>query len=870
MKLGHNLREGSDPVEAERKSITTFKEWRAGVVIFIAGNIANFLSFGFAAQSMLASLGTIQFVSNVCFAHFVLRERVTRRVLLATACIVGGCITLVLFGNHESADFGVEDMMRLYARTTYVVYLFTLLGLIALCYTSYRRSKKLSKQGLGSQRSQQLQPLLYAAFSAMLGSQSVLMAKTLSQLLRTTLTGDLQALVSWFTYTILVVFVGTASFWATRLNKSLQLFPALTIVPLMQINWTLFSIVSGGMYFKEFEAFTGAQASLFVLGVLVVLAGVILLSWNPADSLQRYDPMKAELPLAHGVPDAPPEVCRTRDLQEGGFDWVDLEDGEGGDGHGAVTNPMASASVGLPRDWRSLRINETPTNPMFEGEPNGGRFTLPPLPKPPPGPQPSLASPSTRSSGLFGMSRRAVTSSPEEARQKAERFCGDGSQIRSLTREFVEDLSIDMFVARSEGWGLGLPSASGRAPMTSVFGLPPTPAASSCGGDDVGPCASRMNDSSVVSTTSSAAASHAFSNVVSANPVFSHSEEELWPAHALDSALPSSVDAAATNKAPTYLTHATRSAATTAADTASMPPPPVPAGKKSKSPLLPLVFPPKTTKPADPRRTAAAAHDMVHASADGTGRVLRTSSLTTGARSSEAAQGAGNTRVSQRTNLEDFVEETLVLKGYEGVKAGREIEELKVVQKGLHHAQTETAARLQNMLHHSQNKDGSRQALKRHGSLPDPTMLVPEQPMEGSGDPAMAGTHSTRESNYSDHTSVGEVVLHSHRSSLDMEKDDFSGPSLEDSGLAHAGSSHGFQKFLKKNIGMVAENGMRSSQSPSAECLLAVSEQYPQHEHVEESEQLSDLHVTHSEPESVSSGFPSIQGTQIEEDEERI
>lgn len=32
-----------------------------------------------------------------------------------------------------------------------------------------------------------------------------------------------------------------------------------------------------------------------------------------------------------------------------------------------------------------------------------------------------------------------------------------------------------------------------------------------------------------------------------------------------------------------------------------MPPPPVPAGKKSKSPLLPLVFPPKTTKPADPR-----------------------------------------------------------------------------------------------------------------------------------------------------------------------------------------------------------------------------------------------------------------------------
>eukprot|EP00959_Pyramimonas_sp_CCMP1952_P229547 4799409-Pyramimonas_sp.AAC.1 len=66
--------------------------------------------------------------------------------------------------------------------------------------------------------------------------QSVLMAKTLSELLRTTMTGDYGALTSWFTYAILVAFIGTASFWATRLNKSLQLFPALIIVPLMQVS----------------------------------------------------------------------------------------------------------------------------------------------------------------------------------------------------------------------------------------------------------------------------------------------------------------------------------------------------------------------------------------------------------------------------------------------------------------------------------------------------------------------------------------------------------------------------------------------------------------------------------------------------------
>jgi hypothetical protein len=62
------------------------------------------------------------------------------------------------------------------------------------------------------------------------------MAKTLSQLLRTVMKGDPGAFSSWFTYIILVCFITSAAFWATRLNKSLQLFPALIIVPLMQVR----------------------------------------------------------------------------------------------------------------------------------------------------------------------------------------------------------------------------------------------------------------------------------------------------------------------------------------------------------------------------------------------------------------------------------------------------------------------------------------------------------------------------------------------------------------------------------------------------------------------------------------------------------
>lgn len=67
-----------------------FREWQAGIGLFAGGNVLNFVSFGFAAQSLLAALGSVQFVSNVVFARLVLKEAVTWRVLCATALIVAG------------------------------------------------------------------------------------------------------------------------------------------------------------------------------------------------------------------------------------------------------------------------------------------------------------------------------------------------------------------------------------------------------------------------------------------------------------------------------------------------------------------------------------------------------------------------------------------------------------------------------------------------------------------------------------------------------------------------------------------------------------------------------------------------------------
>lgn len=83
LKLGHDERERHallvEGINGKTllRPIISFQSWRIGILFFAFGNALNFISFGYAAQSLLAALGSIQFVSNIAFSYFVLQKTVT-------------------------------------------------------------------------------------------------------------------------------------------------------------------------------------------------------------------------------------------------------------------------------------------------------------------------------------------------------------------------------------------------------------------------------------------------------------------------------------------------------------------------------------------------------------------------------------------------------------------------------------------------------------------------------------------------------------------------------------------------------------------------------------------------------------------------
>eukprot|EP00002_Diphylleia_rotans_P033229 TRINITY_DN7041_c0_g1_i2.p1 TRINITY_DN7041_c0_g1~~TRINITY_DN7041_c0_g1_i2.p1 ORF type:complete len:373 (-),score=63.31 TRINITY_DN7041_c0_g1_i2:1008-2126(-) len=286
MKLSHNINAKLD--DASKTPTHRNPRWLTAMGVFIVGNILNFSSFGFAAQSMLAAMGSIQFVSNVFFGYYILKETLTRRVIFATGLILLGNTLCVSFAAHGTVSPNAEELMEYFIQTPFVVYIcFVITSVGSFLYLYRREEERVAKYGPGRYTSRLL-PFFYAASSGIGCSMGVLCAKSMSILLKLSFEGENQ-LGNPFTYAVIIALVVLIVVWMRRLNLGLKLFDAMVIIPMLQVFWTTFSIISGGIFFDEFARMSAHESALFFLGVMTVMLGVFSLAPSPESSNLRDD-----------------------------------------------------------------------------------------------------------------------------------------------------------------------------------------------------------------------------------------------------------------------------------------------------------------------------------------------------------------------------------------------------------------------------------------------------------------------------------------------------------------------------------------------------------------------------------------------------
>jgi len=250
--------------------------WGIGTTTFVASSIMTFVAFGFAAQSLLASLESVQFVSNIAFAKLVHKEEITYTMIVSTLLIVGGNALVVIFSGHNSLLLNGAEVFDLYAKNaSFHVYLAIAGSLCAFSeYTwkHYHKSRIVDRVKLWGHSF--VEPLCFCVSSAIVGAFAVVNAKNMSMLLSSSATTDRSEFKHEQLYIIFFCWIFIVGFWVGRIDQGLDLFPPLFVIPVIQVCFVFFSILCGGIFFKEFHSFTGKQYAGFVSGVALILFGV--------------------------------------------------------------------------------------------------------------------------------------------------------------------------------------------------------------------------------------------------------------------------------------------------------------------------------------------------------------------------------------------------------------------------------------------------------------------------------------------------------------------------------------------------------------------------------------------------------------------
>jgi magnesium transporter len=264
-----------DSTETEKTWFQTHL-WGIGTTVFVTSSIMCFVAFGFAAQSLLASLESVQFVSNIIFAKFVLKEDISWTMLASTIAIIGGNSLVVVFSGHGSLLLNGEEIFDLYAsNTAFHVYLGIGFCLMAGCeYTwkYYNHSRCKLKTKLWNHSF--VEPMCFCIASAIIGAFAVVNAKNISMMLNVSAATDRSEFKHPQIWIISFIWTFIVLFWVGRIDKGLDLFPPLFVIPVIQVCFIVFSIICGGIFFSEFATFSGGQFVGFTGGVLMILVGV--------------------------------------------------------------------------------------------------------------------------------------------------------------------------------------------------------------------------------------------------------------------------------------------------------------------------------------------------------------------------------------------------------------------------------------------------------------------------------------------------------------------------------------------------------------------------------------------------------------------
>ncbi|EOA90944.1 uncharacterized protein SETTUDRAFT_45176 [Exserohilum turcica Et28A] len=294
-RKSHLLEEEKD-IDDERRPPYKRRRWQLGMLMFVVANIVgSTIQITTLPLPVLSTLQASGLVFNSICASIILSEPFTRYSLVGTLLVAVGALLIALFGAIAEPSHNLDQLLVLLGRRNFLLWMSTTGVVVVLLVVATWVLKRMSPRT--TPRLRLIRGMFFGCVSGILSAHSLLIAKSAVELLVRTIVDRHNEFNRWQSWMILIGLVVFALTQLYYMHCGLKLCSTSVLYPLVFCVYNIIAIIDGLIYFNQSDRLSSLHAGLIALGTVVLLAGVVCLSWRLEDSDE--EPLS---PIAHKDP----------------------------------------------------------------------------------------------------------------------------------------------------------------------------------------------------------------------------------------------------------------------------------------------------------------------------------------------------------------------------------------------------------------------------------------------------------------------------------------------------------------------------------------------------------------------------------------
>ncbi|KAI1100882.1 hypothetical protein F4804DRAFT_335844 [Jackrogersella minutella] len=297
-RKSHMLEDEKFPLEFQRPAYRR-RRWQLGMGMFVISNIfGSTIQISTLPLPVLSTLQAAGLVFNSVCATLILGEPFTQWSFYGTALVTTGAALIAIFGAIPSPAHSLSELLDLLGRWPFILWMSLQAVLVismAVVIDVVNHVSSVSQNA----RFRLARGLVFGCISGILSAHSLLFAKSAVELvIRTIADGDNQ-FGHWESWMLVLGLVALALSQLYYLHRGLKLVSTSVLYPLVFCIYNIIAILDGLIYFNQTNLITPLHGGLIALGTVILLSGVLALSWRLSD--EQHPPAVGQSSLTPGL-----------------------------------------------------------------------------------------------------------------------------------------------------------------------------------------------------------------------------------------------------------------------------------------------------------------------------------------------------------------------------------------------------------------------------------------------------------------------------------------------------------------------------------------------------------------------------------------